>query len=172
MYRGSSFLLKHSYTVHIAVVERLASSTFSELWDREVGTKTSDVALVPTVLAAVEAVKEAYAPFGAATDTLATKVILGTLGCLPAVDRFFIDGFKKSGNKYSYLNTLFVERVIRFCADCDEALRAEQGRIEQAVGLWYPPMKLVDMYFWEIGYEADLAAGGDPDLSEQGDDHA
>jgi hypothetical protein len=27
----------------------------------------------------------------------------------------------------------------------------------------YPVMKLVDMYFWEIGYEADLAAGGDPD---------
>jgi hypothetical protein len=29
-------------------------------------------------------------------------------------------------------------------------------------------MKLVDMYFWEIGYEADLAAGGEPDLSAAG----
>jgi hypothetical protein len=150
------------------VVERLVSSTFLELWNTEVGSKTSDMALVSTVLAAVDAVKDAYAPFGAATDTLATKVILGTLGCLPAVDRFFIDGFKKSGNRYSYLNALFVERVIRFCSDCDDALRVEQQRIEKATGMWYQRMKLVDMYFWEIGYEADLAAGGEPDLSAAG----
>jgi hypothetical protein len=102
MYRSSSFLLQRSYTVHVAVVERLAALEFSELWNKEVGSKTSDVALVPTILAAVDAVKQAYAAFGAATDTLATKVILGTLGCLPAVDRFFIDGFNKCGNKYSY----------------------------------------------------------------------
>ena len=62
----------------------------------------SDAELVEPILAAVAAVKKSYAPFGPATDTLATKVILGTLGCLPACDRFFIDGFKQSGHPYSY----------------------------------------------------------------------
>lgn len=166
MYRGSSFLLQRSYTIHVAVVERLTSPELSALWDTDVGTDVSDAALVPTILFAVDTVREAYAPFGAATDTLVTKVILGTLGCLPAVDRFFVDGFKKSGNKYSYLNGLFVERVISFCSKCGSGLRVEQDRIERVSGVRYPLMKLVDMYFWEIGYEAALAAGADPELPE------
>ena len=166
MYRGSSFLLQRSYTVHVAVVERLAAPELAALWHKEVGADTSDVALVPTILLAVDAVREAYAPFGAATDTLVTKVVLGTLGCLPAVDRFFIDGFKKSGNKYSYLNALFVKRVISFCSDCGSGLRVEQDRIERVSGVRYPLMKLADMYFWEIGYEAALAAGVDAEASE------
>jgi hypothetical protein len=166
MYRGSSFLLQRSYTIHIAVVERLAAPELSALWDTEVGTNASDAALVPTILFAVDAVRDAYAPFGAATDTLVTKVILGTLGCLPAVDRFFIDGFKKSGNKYSYLNALFVKRVISFCSECGGSLRLEQDRIQRVSGVRYPLMKLADMYFWEIGYEAALTAGLDAEESE------
>jgi hypothetical protein len=166
MYRGSSFLLQRSYTIHIAVVERLAAPELSALWDTEVGADASDASLVPTILFAVNAVREAYAPFGAATDTLVTKVILGTLGCLPAVDRFFIDGFKKSGNKYSYLTALFVKRVISFCSDCGSSLRLEQDRIQGVSGVRYPLMKLADMYFWEIGYEAALAAGVDAEVSE------
>ena len=49
-----------------------------------------------------------------ASDTLVTKVILGTFGCLPACDRYFIDGWKSEGFKYSYLNSKFVDRVLIF----------------------------------------------------------
>jgi hypothetical protein len=56
--------------------------------------------------------------------------------------------------------------MVRFCTDCGDALRAEQERIEKIARIRYPRMKLVDMYFWEIGYEAAVTAGGDPDLSE------
>lgn len=96
---------------------------------------------------------------------LATKVLLGTLGCLPACDRFFIDGFKKSGQKYSYLNARFVERVVGFCTERGSELRKEQARIEKLAGMRYPLMKLVDMYFWQIGYDTALRQpGGDPDM--------
>ena len=156
MYRGSSFLLQRSYTVHVGVVERLACSKFSTLWNNEIGATDSDVQLIPTILAAVEEVRTAYKPFGDASDTLATKVLLGTLACLPACDRFFIDGFKRSGQKYSYLNARFVERVIGFCTQCGGELRKEQARIETLAGLRYPLMKLADMYFWQIGYDAAL----------------
>lgn len=166
MYRGSSFLLQRSYTVHVAVVEGLVSPELAPLWETDVGCVESDTALVPTILRAVDVVKGAYAPFGAATDTLATKVILGTLGCLPAVDRFFIDGFKKAGNRYSYLNGIFVKRVILFCAEFSGRLRAEQDRIERVSGIRYPLMKLADMYYWEIGYEAALSAGAGLEPSE------
>ena len=82
-----------------------------------------------------------------------TKTLLGTLGCLPACDRYFIDGFKASGFKYSYVNRSFVQRAISFCFDNQDDLRAEQMRIKRESGVNYPFMKLVDMYFWQVGYD-------------------
>src|SRR5215212_1258345 len=58
MYRGSSFLLQRAYTVHEAVVERLVSPEFSELWNTEVGASVTDVRLVEPILAACAAVKD------------------------------------------------------------------------------------------------------------------
>lgn len=95
MYRGSSFLLQQSYTVHIAVVDRLLSAEFSDLWNQEVGAEPADPKTIDSIFRLVVSVKQGYEPHEA-SDILATKVILGTLGCLPAVDRFFKDGFRKS----------------------------------------------------------------------------
>lgn len=154
MYRGSSFLLQHAYSVHLGVVDSLASPAFTPLWENDVGSKAEHASLAPTIGAAVEAVRQAYSLFGQPTDTLVTKVLLGTLGCLPACDRFFIDGFKSKGFKYSYLNGKFFDRVLQYCHDNMRDLRNEQIRIERTRGVTYPFMKLVDMYFWQIGFEA------------------
>jgi hypothetical protein len=160
MYRGSSFLLQYAYTVHLGVIEQLVSPRFSALWQQEFGASEDDLKFVPTILEATEAVRDAFRPFTPssetrqATDTLVTKIILGTLGCLPACDRLFIDGFKSAGFKYSYLNEKFVQRILHFSRDNLGELRAEQARIERSGGLRYPLMKLVDMYFWQIGFEA------------------
>jgi hypothetical protein len=157
MYRGSGFLLQHAYTVHLKAVDSLTSPTFAPLWDSEFGSKPEHSKLVPTVFAAIEALNAAYEHVGKPTDTLVTKVMLGTFGCLPACDRYFIDGFKSKGLRYSYLNPKFIERVLDFCGDNRLALRSEQRRIKAISGLRYPIMKLVDMYFWQIGYERGLS---------------
>jgi hypothetical protein len=166
MYRGSSFLLGRTYTVHEGVIERLGSSQFDELWTRDVGSDPSDTRLVQTILAAVDSVKAAYAPYGRATDTLATKVLLGTLACIPACDRFFREGFRLGGQPYSYLNASFVKRIIGFCNDHRDALRSEQARIAVVEGMHYPLMKLADMYFWQIGYNAAIRSGVEPEIPE------
>jgi hypothetical protein len=153
MYRASSFLLQYDYTVHLPVVDRLSDPCFSPLWERDVGSRKDDVELVPLILSAIEAVRESYSPWGEATDTLVTKVLLGTLGCVPACDRFFIDGFRSSRLEYSYLNRKFVHRVIEFCRENLNELKTEQAQIKSISGSYYPLMKLVDMYFWEIGHE-------------------
>jgi hypothetical protein len=155
MYRNS-FLLQHAYSVHLRVVDRLALPAFAPLWTVDVGSKAEHSLLAPAILAAVESVREAYRPFGEATHTLVTKVLLGTVGCLPACDRFFIDGFKRAGYSYSWLNARFVDRILLFCSENLGDLQAEQARIETASGVTYPIMKLADMYFWQIGYEAAL----------------
>jgi hypothetical protein len=39
-------------------------------------------------------------------------------------------------------------------------LRAEQQKLAADKGMYYPLMKLADMYFWQIGYEAARASSG------------
>ena len=158
MYRGSSFLLQHTYTIHLGVIDRLVSPQFSVLWDREFGSHADDAILVPKIMEVFNEVREAYRPFTPpvearqASDTLVTKVLLGTLGCVPACDRYFIDGFKSSNFRYSYVNPSFVERILKFVQDNLAEFRIEQEHINCASGRYYPLMKLVDMYFWEIGF--------------------
>jgi hypothetical protein len=167
MYRGSSFLLQHAYTVHLGVIDRVADSKYGVLWGQEIGTSADDLALAPLIFEVFNSIRESYRPYAPASetqqasDTLVTKVMLGIFGCLPACDRYFIDGFRSTGNKYSYVNDSFIRRIITFCLNNQMALWAEQSRIKQATAVHYPLMKLADMYFWEIGYERDnpLSAG-------------
>lgn len=114
------------------------------------------------ILDAANAIREAYRPFAPAaesrqaSDTLVTKVMLGTFGCLPACDQYFIEGFRHGKFKYYYVNQSFVERVLGFCRDNLQVLLDEQRSIASRGGGHYPLMKLVDMHFWQIGYELDL----------------
>ena len=103
----------------------------------------------------------AYRPFGSTvesrqvTDTLVTKVLLGTFGCLPACDRFFIAGFRNAGFNYSRVNQNFVVQVLDFCRENLDDLRNARPSVKSTGGVRYPLMKLVDMYFWQIGYELE-----------------
>ncbi len=153
MYRGSSFLLQYDYTAHLSMIDCLSESRWLPLWAKDVGTAADDVELAPLVLESIKAVRQAYNPLGKVTDTLVTKILLGTIGCLPACDRYFIAGFRNASFKFSSVNREFVERVLQFCRENDFDLRTEQARIKGISGLHYPMMKLVDMYFWQIGYE-------------------
>ena len=159
MYRGSSFLLQRAYTVHLGVIEKLTEPPFAVLWEQEFGAGPNDTELLPAVLKAADAVRKAYKPFVPTadsrqpSDTLVTKVLLGTLGCLPACDRYFVAGFKSAGFSFSSLNAKSVARILKFCHDNIATFRVEQARIENVGGMRYPLMKLVDMYFWQLGYE-------------------
>src|SRR5258708_798666 len=68
MYRGPSFLLKHDYTVHLPVVDCLASSHFAPLWEHEFGSEADDVNLVPVIQEAAKAIKAAYSPVHVPTE--------------------------------------------------------------------------------------------------------
>ncbi|MFK4528050.1 hypothetical protein ABIF90_006031 [Bradyrhizobium japonicum] len=154
MYRGSSFLLQRDYTVHKRTIEVLCSETFAALWEREIGANPADEQFADLILQAAGAVRSSYELLGNASDTLVTKVLLGTFACLPACDRFFIDGFRRSGHQYSYVNAPFVKRMVGFCTKYAGELRQEQSRISLAGQADYPLMKLADMYFWQVGFEA------------------
>jgi hypothetical protein len=161
MYRGSSFLLQRNYTIHRGAIDVFVSPQFAELRSREFGARNSDSHLSELVLVATNSIREAYRPFAPksewrqASDTLVTKIILGTFGCLPACDRYFIQGWRNVGLPYTNLNDLFIERVLRFCRENAMELLEEQTKIERTHKVHYPLMKLADMYFWQIGYQLD-----------------
>jgi hypothetical protein len=151
MYRPRGFLLRKAYTVHIGAVKCLTMPLFAPLWQTEFGSSDGDAEHVPLIDKAIETIRLAYKPFHA-TDTLVTKVLLGTLGCLPAWDRLFLKGLKKSGEfKYSGNNGIFISRILDFCRKNAGELQLEQARIKAESGVYYPPMKLADMYFWQMG---------------------
>jgi len=90
-------------------------------------------------------------------NLLVTKVLLGTFGCLPACDRYFVAGWKGIGNRFSYLNRKFVERVLTFCRSHFAQFLEEQALVKAERGVTYPLMKLLDMYFWQMGYDAEAS---------------
>jgi len=166
MYRGSSFLLQYTYTVHIECIAVLAEEKFKPLWEHEFGAgKYDDTQLMKLIVEVINEIKTvyktAYKPFvlhegsQQPTDTLISKILLGTFGCLPACDRFFIDGFKECGNKFSNLNLQFIQLISDFCKSNIDELIEVQNEIKDSTGFHYPMMKLVDMYYWQIGENID-----------------
>ncbi len=163
MYRGSSFLLQFAYTIHIPLIHTIAAKRFSDLWKIDMGSDQSHSEMIPIVLELMNDVREAYRPFAeennsrVPSDTLVTKIVLGTFGCVPACDQFFLVGIKRQGIKYSTVNKLFLDRMLEFCQENLKELQREQKRIAKRDGLKYPLMKLIDMHFWQWGSKHENA---------------
>ena len=77
---------------------------------------------------------------------------MGTLGCVPAYDRFFVDGIKKYKVTTQEYSLESVRKLAKFYEAHND--RLEEARRGMRVGdLIYPQMKLLDMGFWQIGFE-------------------
>jgi hypothetical protein len=87
------------------------------------------------------------------TDTLVTKILLGTLGCTPAYDSYFIDGLRAGGLHHSKLSKKNYLSLVDFYRKHRKEFVTIQQSIRQKSGTKYPTMKLIDMYFWQIGFE-------------------
>ena len=92
------------------------------------------------------------------STTLITKVLMGTLGCVPAYDRYFIDGIKDQNVSTGNYNLQSLLRLVDFYEN--NSARLEETRQKFKVDdLSYPQMKLLDMGFWQIGFEKDANKG-------------
>ena len=166
MYRGSSFLLQKDYLVHHGVVSELFDPRYEPLWKLDLADKDNDDQNICLIKELADKLKAIYKDTikevdGKAkpvnpTDTLITKILLGTMGCSPACDRYFIDGYedkgKNKGLKYTRFNKEFLAGVIGFYREHETDFRDVQRDIEKQSKLQYPIMKLLDMYFWNIGF--------------------
>ena len=161
MYRGSSFLLQKDYKVHAPIVEEILKPEYdclfglacADLRDDDVWDQYTN--LYKYIDGYFDPIRNEVAGRKVTTPVspvLITKILMGTLGCVPAYDRFFIDGIKKhkvTTQEYSLKSLL---RLAKFYEEHNDRLE-EARRGFEVDGLIYPQMKLLDMGFWQVGFD-------------------
>lgn len=167
MYRGSSFLLQKDYRIHIPVVKEL----LSEKYDALAGIKCVDFRkennqkLLQEINTFLDKyydkirheVKEQELK-NQLSYTLITKILMGTLGCVPAYDRYFIAGIKNQKVATGNYNLKSIMLLVNFYDKNTERLESARSKMK-IEDMPYPQMKLLDMGFWQIGFDLDMNKG-------------
>ncbi len=165
MYRGSSFLLWKDYKVHIPAVKEILSCEYDKL----LGIKCDELSLVENQKSLTKLYKkleEHYTyvrrtikgntPKSNISSILITKILMGTLGCVPAYDRYFIYGIKKYGVATSTYNLNSILMLCDFYQKNKAQFNISCSKMK-VKDVPYPEMKFLDMGFWQIGYSEDMA---------------
>ena len=167
MYRGSSFLLQKDYKVLSPIVEEILKPEYDCLFGlacadlRESEVQDSLEKLHKYIAKHFRPIRNEVAGRAVASSVspvLITKILMGTLGCVPAYDRFFQDGvatYKVTTREYSLDSVL---RPVDFYEEHNDRLE-DARRGMQCEDLTYPQMKLLDMGFWQVGFERDAKTG-------------
>lgn len=163
MYRGSCFIFQKDYKVHTPIVEKVLKPEYDCLFGlacadvREPEVKLMLDTVSDYIADHFDPIREKIAGREVTTPVspvLITKILMGTLGCVPAYDRFFIDGIKKHKVTTGEYNLKSVLRLVDFYEAHNDRLE-EARRGMQTEDLAYPQMKLLDMGFWQIGFEQE-----------------
>ena len=161
MYRGSCFILQKDYKVHTPIVEEILKPEYDCLFGLACADlRNSDVweqytKLYDKIAAYFDPIRKEIAGREVTTPVspvLITKILMGTLGCVPAYDRFFEEGARYLGLKEKSYNEDSLLELADFYEEYND--RLEEARR----GMWtddliYPQMKVLDMGFWQIGFE-------------------
>lgn len=142
----NSGLMNYDYFVHKPFVEEISKPKYDELY--------SDFCDIDSIFQAVKEIENKYPNDISSTDTFKTKILLGVFGCAPAYDRYFKQAVKKYNVCSSNFNERSMAQLYSFYNDNKEAFENLQKQFESN-GTFYPPMKLMDMCFWQIGIDLE-----------------
>ena len=163
MYRGSCFIFQKDYKVHTPIVEKVLKPEYDCLFGLAcTDLRNDDVREQLMELSADiadyfdpirEEVKGRVVEYPV-SPVLITKILLGTLGCVPAYDTLFEKGVRHLGLKErNYNEDSLLELADFYEAHNDRLEEARRGM--RTDDLIYPQMKLLDMGLWQVGFERD-----------------
>lgn len=151
MYRSSSRLFKLDYKIFIPVVDILLNhdnigiNNLSYEGCIEEHCISKILTLANSITIALEPLMAPSYP----SDTLITKILLGTLCCVPALDTFFVQGFRVyRANNSRWGNSSLNDRTIHLI---NQVFNANYREFEPYRNGEYPDAKLIDMAFWQEG---------------------
>ncbi|RXR19347.1 hypothetical protein EQG63_07865 [Flavobacterium amnicola] len=161
MYRGSTGLLQKDYKIHVGAIEII--KTYHKDLRCKVDFEVSKDS-IDKIIKLKNDLFHHYNQFNyqtkrntfekkPPTDTLLSKIILGTLGCSPAFDRYFNDGVKLkniSATKFEYRS---LEFLFDFIQTNESKIKELQSYYLKEMDIYYPTFKIVDMFFWNEGFK-------------------
>ena len=163
MYRGSSFLLQKDYRVHIPVVREILSNKYDSLAGIECKDFKNETnqkllkeinAFIANYYDVIRHEVRGSALKNNLSETLITKILMGTLGCVPAYDRYFVTGIRSQKIASGTYNIKSILQLVDFYEKNMEQLDSVQKNFNVA-DMLYPQMKILDMGFWQIGFDLD-----------------
>ena len=157
MYRGSGGLLQKSYQIHGEALKILMHKDYVPLiCENGIEMSKEKIDLLMQLKNKLSSYYESivYEQMGSfdnisTTDTLISKILLGTFSCIPAYDQFFVEGLKMSGVGGIKFNNNGIEVLFDWYEK--NGLHKVVSCLNEGIKK-YPLMKLLDMYFWSLGY--------------------
>lgn len=155
MYRGSSFLLQKDYLFFEPVVNHLLGyhslrGLGIETAARSLEEAGKNIIKLKNELQRIISRQAGGSRSNPVSEILISKIMLGTLGCVPAYDRYVKAGLKAEGLHHQSFNLKSFKEIVGFGVENMEAIRILR-RVTRNNGLEYPDMKILDMYFWQLG---------------------
>lgn len=158
MYRGSSFLLQKDYRVHKDAIRILLEREYDSLWGAPCEALSQNKNL-DRLFSLANRIKMIYVQKrqnidgrSSVSDILITKILMGTLGCVPAYDQYFVASIRKYDVASGTFNKESIPNLVSFYQENLDKFEQCRTKISKR-GLKYPPMKILDMCFWQIGYD-------------------
>ncbi|EIP2873960.1 hypothetical protein ACYJA9_001420 [Campylobacter upsaliensis] len=149
MYRGSSFLLHYDYQIYKIMLKELLDIN---LWDKQDWNQITQAnKIIEEKLLLYKNNKNKI------SNTLIAKILLGIFGCTPAYDRFFVNGLKKHNINNNKIPIQYCEDsyigIIDLIDRCKSSFKFPKIPLKYNKNIYYPDMKIMDMYFWILGKE-------------------
>lgn len=153
MLRGRAFLLRKDYKVHLPAVRLLMEERWSPLWSLS-RRDLMDGTFADAAMELAAALRRLYQSTIQETpsDTLLTKIMLGTVGCTPAYDRYFCWALRETRAASPTFGSQSLRQLGRLYGVQWERLEPLRSMCSGR-GPEYPPMKLLDMCFFQYGLE-------------------
>ncbi|MBU2576448.1 MAG: hypothetical protein KKF50_01880 [Nanoarchaeota archaeon] len=163
MYRGSSFILQKDYTIYKKIVKIILEGRYILLWDLKSNLKNKEIyknflelyeEIEKELIKARRGINEhndlsekKRKSFNKEkiSEILITKIILGTIGSIPAYDRYFKRGLKLKNETQKFNKERSLAKLIHFYKNNFDEINSLSDKYG------YPPMKIIDMYFWVLG---------------------
>lgn len=149
----NSFLQNKDYKIQIPIVKLL----MDEKWDELRGLpseKLADEKIAQHILDLAHEISLCYEKNagGKPTDTLTTKLLLGTLGCVPAYDRYFKAALRKTGAASGTFGKRSLMQLGDFYQQYQDELEALRSMCPTDT-VEYTQAKVLDMCFFGYGMQ-------------------
>lgn len=151
----NSKLIEYDYFIHKDFVIEISNSKYDRLYDNSFENNDLIKELVDLINKLyLYKIKTRITEGDSLSDTFVTKILLGVFGCVPAYDSYF----KSAVSHYKVCSRNFNERSLTNIYSFYNLHFEEFENLRKQFaneGVYYTPMKLIDMCFWQLGIDLE-----------------